>query len=185
MRRYAEVMDMDYAGYELGITELPPSWEKILLLSNKLDAGYQGVLWVDADAEFLRFDEDIRTLAGPGWNWVHNRYAEGCGVPWPCVPCAGVVAVTPEANETLDILWGMRHEYANAPWWEQSAALDLFGWDPVTGELRDPEGQHALPDRWDVTPTSPADDPVIYHASGIPDINKRLDLLIHHADELG
>ena len=184
MRRYAEVMDMDYAGYELGITDLPPSWEKILLLSNKLDAGYEGVLWVDADAEFLRFDEDVRTLVRPGWNWVHNRYV---GKPWPCVPCAGVVAVTPEAQETLDLVWELRYDYRDHGWWEQQAALTLFGWNPDTGELTEPEGQHELPARWNSTPESPAEDPVIYHASTHDGstIDKRLDLLIHHADELG
>lgn len=179
MRRYAEVMDMDYAQYELGITDLPPSWEKILLLRNKLEAGYEGVLWVDADAMFVRFDEDVRPLAPAGWNWVHNRYDQmptKWTSPWPCVPCAGIVAVRPEGIPTLDTLWEMRHEYADAPWWEQSAALDLFGWDPVTGELRDPEGQAALPARWDWTPASPCDDRVILHASGMP-FDDRIDLL--------
>ena len=164
MRRYAEVMDMDFAQYELWPTDPPlgSSWEKVMLMRHKLEVGYEGVLWVDADAMFVRYDEDIRDVVEPGWNWVHNKYA---GKPWPCVPCTGVVAVTAEAMDTLHILWELREEYINAPWVEQTAAHVLFGWDPTTGELHEPEGQSALPDRWNSTPESPAEDPVIYHAA--------------------
>ena len=177
MRLYAGVMDMDFAAAELVDRDLPPSWQKISVMSGKLEDGYKGVLWVDADAAFVRFDEDIRDLARPGWNWVHNRYdMAATAAPWPCVPCAGVVAVTPEAQGTLATLWEMRTEYAHAPWWEQSAALKLFGWDERTGELHAPEGQHELPARWDWTPASPCEDRVILHASGMP-FEQRVALL--------
>ena len=183
--RYGEVFDMDVARYELDATDPPlrSSWQKIMLLRNKLDAGYQGVLWVDADAMFVRFDEDIRDLAQPGWNWVHNRYV---GKPWLCVPCTGVVAVTPEAIGTLDVLWQMRDEHLDAPWVEQSAAHELFAWQNFSGALADPDGQHELPARWNSTPESPADNPVIFHAASYDycTFDSRLDLLIQRAADL-
>lgn len=184
LKRYGEVFDMDVAAYELDATDPPlrSSWQKIMLLKHKLEAGYRGVLWIDADAAFLRFDEDIRDMVEPGWNWVHNRYV---GKPWPCVPCTGVVAVTPEAMDILDTLWKMRDVHLDAPWVEQSAAHELFGWSDFSGRLSYPDGQHELPARWNCTPESPADNPVVYHAASYDGgtFDSRLALLVQHVDD--
>ena len=157
--------------------DVPPSWVKIPLLHKLLDEGYEGVLWIDADAGFVRVDEDIRPLVTAPWNWVHNRY-ETPGQP--CVPCCGVLAVTQGAQPYLDHVWAMRDEYRDHPWWEQMAALRMFGWDEPSGELVNGGGQASLPARWNSTPASPADDPVIFHASGVFPVDARVSLLRGH-----
>jgi hypothetical protein len=179
IKRYANRHGMDSQVAELLDFGLPPSWLKVTLLRDLLDQGYDGVLWVDADALFVRTDEDIRTLATAPWNWVHNEYYQP---GQPCVPCAGVLAVTQGAQPILDHVWKLQEVYRDHPWWEQRAALEVFGWDEPSGTLRNPDGQAALPARWNSTPASPGDDlPVIYHASGIFPVESRVQYLRQYA----
>lgn len=37
-----------------------PHWEKILVLADHMDDGYDYLMWIDDDAGFIRFDEDFR-----------------------------------------------------------------------------------------------------------------------------
>jgi hypothetical protein len=163
----------------------PPSWLKIPLLGDLLTR-HDGVLWVDADAMFLRFDVDIRTVAPKDWNWVYNEYGPEIA-PWhrppPMVaPCAGVLALRPKAQDLLDAVWKMRSKYLTHPWWEQAAAHELFGWCPEWPDCRwrsdtpHTPRQGPLPREWDSTPADPHPNPIIFHASGIP-LAERAELM--------
>lgn len=174
IERYGARWRMDTKVAQFQPDAYPASWSKVPLLSGLLEDGYEGVLWIDADAGFVRVDEDIRPLATAPWNWVHNRY-ETPGQP--CVPCCGVLAVRQGAQPYLEHVWSMRDVYRDHPWWEQMAALRMFGWDEPSGELLNGGGQAALPARWDSTPASPAEDPVIFHASGVFPVDARAGLL--------
>ena len=162
LEAYARRWGMAWRANKITDTEFPASWNKIRLIQYYLGI-YHGVLWMDADAMFVRYDEDIRPLATASWNWVHNRYTQGD----PVVPCAGVVACTDDRVPAA--LWEMRFRHRDSPWWEQSAAHEFFGWDRRTGALtQNLDLQAELPARWDSTPASPSEDPVVFHASGLP-----------------
>lgn len=173
MQRYAETHGMAFLeDTECMVGSLPPSWYKVPLLIDALSV-YEGVLWIDADAMFMRYDVDVRDVATGAWNWVVNEYDVHWRPDKMLAPCAGVLALTPEAVPLLEAVWDLRDKYANHPWWEQAAAHELTGWDPCcpdckwVGETQWSSLVGVLPREWDSTPADPHPDPVVFHASGI------------------
>lgn len=173
MQRYADTYGMAFvADTECMVGALPPSWYKVPLLIDALSL-YEGVLWIDADAMFMRYDVDVRDVALKPWNWVVNEY----DVHWQAdkmrAPCAGVLALTPEAVPLLEAIWDLREVEPNHPWWEQAAAHRLTGWDPCWPDCKwvgETEWSHLvgeLPREWDSTPADPHPEPIVFHASGV------------------
>ena len=39
--------------------ERPPAWRRVRLIPELFERGYEYVLWLDADALFVRFDKDV------------------------------------------------------------------------------------------------------------------------------
>jgi len=50
----------------------PPAWHRIRWVPQLFEEGFDFVLWLDADALFLRFDCDIRTVIKPGKDLVYG-----------------------------------------------------------------------------------------------------------------
>lgn len=118
-------------GYDLVVAQpdpidgLPPSWWKIPVLQDALDS-YDEALWVDADVVIVDDSADLE-VHGSAWQaLVEHRTADGE------VPNLGVWYLRAPMQWVLPGLWALRKEYAQAPWWEQSAMLDLLGYDHVT-----------------------------------------------------
>lgn len=181
LERYATRWGMDLSVPTITpqMTEqFPASWWKIRFMLDLLAGGKSGVLWVDADAKFVRFDEDIRTLAKAPFNWVHNRYRARTEFPWEMVPCTGVLAVTNRGVPALESIWALRDKHRDSCWVEQSAAHEVFGWD--SEGIHNGALQGELPARWNYMPgpfSVVPDDPVILHASGATSMADRLAVL--------
>ena len=60
LQYYADVHGHDaYILSDVTMTDRHPAWYRIRLIERLFDEGYDWVLWVDADAMFVRFDTDI------------------------------------------------------------------------------------------------------------------------------
>lgn len=169
MRSYADRHGMALIEADLR-GELPPSWYKIPAMIKALD-DYEGVLWVDADAMFLRTDVSIEQCCHKPWNWVINRYRLG-REQGMVVPSCGVFAVKAEGKHLLDLVWEKRAKFANHSWWEQGAAHDLFGWTgdgycAWKAETPYSDMQGELPRDWNAQPHDPQPDPIVFHWSGM------------------
>ena len=181
LERYATRWGMDLSVPTITpqMTEqFPASWWKIRFMLDLLAGRKSGVLWVDADAKFLRYDEDIRTLAKAPFNWVHNRYNPCVEFPWSMVPCTGVLAVPADGFSVLISIWALRDKHRDSCWVEQSAAHELFEWD--SEGIHNGKMQGELPARWNYMPgpfSVVPDDPVILHASGGASMMDRVAVL--------
>lgn len=152
--------------------DLPASWYKVPLISRLLNR-HDGVLWVDADATFIDVDTDVRDVIKGDWNWVVHRLPEGD------IPNCGVLALRnkPKVHAFLRAIWDLRTVYAQHPWWEQAAAMDLTGTHPGLPPMVAPKWEgtsefsalpRELPRGWNHLPDRSRDNPdvVILHASG-------------------
>jgi hypothetical protein len=116
----------DRHGYELHVAqpkplELPPSWWKIPILRAALES-FDEVLWVDADVVIIDDYEDLPVRSGAWQALVEHHTADGH------VPNLGVWYLRQPMKDVLGGIWKMRQQYAESPWWEQTAMLDLLGY---------------------------------------------------------
>ena len=101
-----------------------PVWNRILIVKKLFLKGYDFVFWIDSDALFVRYDEDICSELENGKDlYVVERHSHGgkhinFGV--------SVIRNSPWSNKLLDEIWS-KEEYLNHCWREQAALLDLFG----------------------------------------------------------
>lgn len=126
-------------GYDLRVnadlvaTDRAASWQKIPLIRELFDEGYDFVLWVDADALFMRYDQDVQEVIEPG----KDLYMVCHVAPDPYVgpdatkdtPNAGVLLLRncEWTRGLLQDLWDCE-QYVDHPWWENAALLDLMGY---------------------------------------------------------
>lgn len=115
-------------GYKILQPELvcsrPVSWWKVPALAAALDAGYEQVLWVDADVVIVDPSDDLDAPEDAWQALVEHHTGDGF------VPNCGVWMVRPPMRAWLDRLWGMAH-HTHSGWWEQSAMLELLGYSPL------------------------------------------------------
>jgi galactosyl transferase GMA12/MNN10 family len=146
----------------------PASWSKVLLLQRLLES-YRAVVWIDCDAVVVDPSRDLlaelpeHAMMGV----VAHRTPEG-----EEIPNLGVMAVRagPEAREFLRLVWS-RTEFIEHVWWENAAALALFGYTtspPV--RLLEPtrwrELTCFLDERWNSLTMYPVPNPRIVHFAG-------------------
>ncbi len=116
----------------------PPAWAKIHYLMAELRAGqYDYVLWVDADACFVRFDRDIleEAPAGKDISLVNHLALRAPLADYPGLfvacerPNTGVMLVkaTAWSLEFLEKVWA-QEDCINGIWWEQTAFHKLMGY---------------------------------------------------------
>ncbi len=116
----------------------PPAWSKIkYLLENILNGGFDYILWVDADACFVRADMDI--LEGISLDCDIHMVNHLCRIETPkkmqglefyCErPNAGVLLVkcSQWSVEFLRKVWA-QNAFINHGWWEQAAFHYLMGY---------------------------------------------------------
>jgi hypothetical protein len=159
---------------DMAFPERPPSWFKLKLIPELFKKGFDFVLWVDADALFMRYDRDIREVVEDGKDLymvchnVHNALIPNCGVML-FRNCAWT-------SDLLARMWALER-YVDHPWWENAALLHLFGCHRLLNEGPDrldaelirhvkfiDVGWNALPNFCTV------DDPMIHHYAGQPRI---------------
>ena len=158
-----------------GETERPPAWSRIPWIRSLFDEGHEYVVWLDADALFVRFDVDIRTLIEPDVDFYlvaheHSNLTNGRA------PNTGVMMLRNCAwsRDLLDTLWGMER-YVNHALWENAALLSLLGYRELVGEGPDALNTALLariryiPEAWNTLAFYPrVDDPMVMHFAGLP-----------------
>ncbi|PPD00684.1 MAG: hypothetical protein CTY31_06275 [Hyphomicrobium sp.] len=125
MKKYAAKHCMDFDEHVNFQCGRPVSWSKIYLALDKFALGYEYIFWVDADAVFCRFDEDIRSLITSDAdiyyaleNIGQDRSRLNAGV-W----------VMRNTHDTLKFLHRIisLDRYTNHKWWEQAAIIEALG----------------------------------------------------------
>lgn len=150
----------------------PAAWEKIRIIQQLFREGWEYVCWIDADAAFLRFDENIRDEIEPGNDWqdVSLVIAESGELRpgGPTVrfsqPCSGFMVLrnTAWSREFLDDVW-KRTEFLNHCWWELAAIIHLCGYHRAyDGEMQD-RGKRELLALVDPTRESRSDKEISEH----------------------
>ena len=175
-------------GFDLTIdrtlrSDRPPAWNKILLIQRLFDQGYDFVLWVDADALFLRFAPDIRGEIAVGKDLFmvkHEMRRQLQPGAWLAldVPNTGVMLLQNSewTRWFLQAVWE-RTDYIDHQFWENAAVHDLMGYrfllDPA--KRNEPDANvlsHVawLDVAWNSIPGKCASPrPIIHHYAGVSD----------------
>ncbi|NDD03889.1 MAG: hypothetical protein EB078_03200 [Proteobacteria bacterium] len=134
----------------------PPSWLKIPLLQWLFRAGYDEVLWLDADVVIRRFDRDIAEDCGEApMHMVVHHTADGSP------PNLGVWYVRRTAARMLADAWDRTGGWRGAVWWEQAAMISTLGGDVEAQKVVVPPSSSwgELPYEWN---------PHCHDARGVP-----------------
>jgi hypothetical protein len=188
---YATLNKLDYGIFPIPSTERPASWGKLKLILDifKENDSPDFVFWVDADACFVRFDENISRVIKDDKDFylvshVFCRFSVRHGVYLAVDrPNMGVFMIRKSewSINFLNKLWSMS-QYIDHPWWENAAAMDLFGYRcELTGNIESneaieeylakvewlPLAWNSLADLWNRTKDNDGSvDPIILHYAG-------------------
>jgi hypothetical protein len=153
--------------------ERHPSWYRVKLIPDLFTRGFDFVMWVDADAIFVRFDVAISSVITAS----HDLYMVQVDHPLlspPMVPNMGVILVRNCAwsRELFTRLWAM-DQYSTHNWWENAAMIKLLGYNSLLGEGEDSFAYDLrarikfLDVEWNsITNIRPVSDPIIRHYAG-------------------
>lgn len=203
MQRYARHYGMDFRHFEFSIQNRHPAWAKIKFAQD-LFHDYEKIMWVDCDAQFVRYDDDIRKHLVPG----KDLYATGHPTPlylgWPHSLDGGFVAIGKEKHLNTGVMVLMRTDwtlqllreiwdspkYIQSRFWEQSAINEWLGLYTGVNPAQDPHrtGLRDCPDsdklahigwldlNWNSLPgVLIGSDPIIHHFIAIaPDLRQQL-----------
>jgi hypothetical protein len=176
MRRYAEAFDLEFFCMPPPVQDQPASWGKLPRIREVLQLGFDFCIYVDADAMFVRFDEDIRDHIAAEKHLYLCRFA-----PESCEPYNPVqehynsgVMLWRNCAWSIDFLDEMyrQTDLIHHPVWEQAALHRLLGiYSTYEGRADEPNASHLghvqkLPLDWNVTVGRiVAADPIIMHVT--------------------
>lgn len=182
--RYAKAMGY---GYDHVLFRDDDSWGKLFAILTVLHAyPNEDAFWVDADAQFVRFDESIEPLIRGDILLTYQRLGK---FRW-IFPNAGVMVFrnTHGSRAFLTEALDLRPKYEGHPWWDQAAIYELLGLNPdaslrtdpwATDDAREWWDWGFLPQRWNSTPPDEIRDPIIVHATGLG-ARERIQYLQEH-----
>jgi hypothetical protein len=146
----------------------PASWAKLPFVLELL-AEYDFVLWIDPDAAFLRFDEDISSVVEPGKDvyLVEHQW----GIPIQRVPNAGVLLIRSGEWSRALFEQAWRHDHLiDHPWWDNAALMEVLGYDLSPAKLTRPNENTArvgfIDVAWNSVPIDSSEDPILRHYAG-------------------
>jgi len=134
------------SGDQFSTMNRPPSWGKVPLIVSLFSAGYDTVLWLDADVVILDYGRDIADdlPADAPMGLVVHHTEDGA------VPNCGVWIARKESEELLLSLWPLTGFRRSSGWWEQAALIAALGGDPDATTVEVPAGRAwaQLPYEW-------------------------------------
>jgi len=187
MQRYAGRFGLDFLSMPRETNSRPASWSKITCIRKVLQSDFDYCFYVDADALFVRFDEDIRKHLNAKKDLYlcsHNPNNSEAYAPIQEHFNAGVMvwSRTEWSINFLDVLW-QQTDLISHPWWDQAALLDQLGYHSVLGRGPDkPNSNHLkhvqqLPVDWNViVGKTIASDPILRHFAGRPNATRLQEL---------
>jgi hypothetical protein len=125
MERYAKKFNIKIELMNNFKSDRPPAWNKIKIVRKLLNK-YDFVLWIDSDALFVRFDEDIRREIESGKDFylvkhhLKSREAPNTGL--------FLIRNTAWSRSFLDKVWNSE-KYIYHNFWENAAVIDLLGYN--------------------------------------------------------
>lgn len=175
LRRYAEAWGCDVHVAQGAFVPRPAAWHRVRLIPELLDQGYDFVLWLDADAMFVRFDRDALLEAEDD----RDLFLVQMDVPWISkdvpVPNTGVMLARNArwTRDLFDRLWGME-QYVGHPWWENAAMIDAMGYRSLLGGRHEPDPEVLsrigfMSELWNNSPSVPGASPdaIVRHWGGM------------------
>lgn len=209
---YAQKWGYTFEAHRVLYAGRPAAWSKIFYLIKEIESSkYDYLLWVDADAFFIRTDLDVLANIPNSKDifLVKHMCTIGSIDDQPGLylqadrPNSGVMLVkcTDWSLNFFKCIWGMV-EYLNHPWWEQAALHKLLGFNfEISGGKEKNNFDQSLMSRvawlsgiWNCVPTSAVGDdgdpvtknpinPVIIHYAGMPN-ERRLEKMRLLAENL-
>jgi galactosyl transferase GMA12/MNN10 family len=178
MRRYADAFDLEFLSTSPESHGRPAPWSKITCIREVLRSGFDYCFWVDADAMFVRFDENIRDHLAASKDLYLCWHGPANSEAYQSVSGHFNTGVTVWRNSSwsldfLDEIW-RQTDFIDHPWWEQAALLNLIGYRSLLGnqQVDDPDLRHVahiqqLSVNWNVlVGHTIAPDPIIVHFPG-------------------
>jgi len=178
MRRYADTFGLELLIMKPETQDRPPHWGRITRIREVLQSGFEYCFYVDPDAMFVRFDEDIRdhiTAAKDLYLCWHSPNNSESYSPIPAHFSTGVMVWRNCAwsIDFLDEIW-RQTDFIHHFWTEQAAMLNLLGYRSRLGlgGSDDPDPDRiahvqTLPVDWHVLVTHTiGPDPIIRHVAG-------------------
>jgi len=155
-RRYAQRQGMDYwsvAGNP--VFGKRPGWGKVPLILAGIDAGYESVIWLDADAVIVRPEVNLTQLVSEGIGMVRHPNPEHWNTGF----------VVARSCENVERFWReVEAAPENGHAWMEQAAANALATMPRFADLL-----HPLELRYNSVPGfASANEPVIVAAHGLP-----------------
>jgi len=126
LKKYAKKYGFDIKLYNDFKSNRPAPWNKIKIVEKILNdkKRYDFVFWIDADALFVNFDEDIRLEIEP----ENDLYLVKHQINESKIPNTGVFLLRNSdwSKEFLKEVWDKK-EYIHHNWWENAAINELLG----------------------------------------------------------
>lgn len=175
------------------LIERHPAWHRVKYITELFGKGYEYILWLDADALFVRYDIDIREVINGSSDLYLVQHDSPENRPTP-VPNTGVMLIR-NCRWSVDLfntLWSMT-EYLEHHWWENGALIKLLGYNWLLDRSENKFNEELLshitflPEIWNFIPSiCTAQDPIVVHYAGYsraarlenipPRVNKSLEL---------
>jgi uncharacterized coiled-coil protein SlyX len=137
LRRYADTFGLELLIMKPETQDRPPHWGRITRIREVLQSGFEYCFYVDPDATFVRFDEDIRDHITAAKNlhlcWHSPDNSESYD-PIPGHFSTGVMVWRncPWSIDFLDEIW-RQTDFIHHFWTEQAAVLSLLGYRSMLG----------------------------------------------------
>lgn len=128
IKEYAKKYNFEVKLYNEISSDRPSAWNKILLIQKLLEEGFDYVLWIDADALFVRFDENILNELKKN----KDIYLVKHNINGNEIPNTGVWLIknTKWSREFLEKVWS-KEEFIYHNWWENAAVNSLLGYNNI------------------------------------------------------
>lgn len=127
MQVYAKKFDMDIKLFNNLKTSRPAPWNKIIIVQ-KLLKDYDFVFWIDSDAVFVNFKEDIRKEIENGKDfYLVKHHLKGRDVP---NTGSFLLRNSDWSKKFLSSVWNKK-EYIYHHYWENAAVMDYIGYEDV------------------------------------------------------
>jgi hypothetical protein len=201
IRLYAMLHNADFEVRRNFPIGRPPAWAKVRFLIDEIRKGeHEFLLWIDADACFVRGDADILSCVRPEKDLflVNHRVNGGMLTNFPGVhayferPNTGLILARSSrwSLEFLERVWN-KTEYMNHPWWENAALMAEIGyWQEISHGVKPNQPDQRtlskigwLPLEWNSVPTEvngePAgitQKPIILHFAGMPNESRKREM---------
>ena len=150
----------------------PIAWHRVRFIPELFDEGFEYVVWIDADALFMDFTQDVRSLLKPGKDLYLVQHHE-TGESGP-VPNTGFMIIRNSewSRWLFHSIWQL-DKYVHHKWWENAALIDLLGYRHLLGGEYEPNNDilqyiEFLPEKWNHIPRANVHvrRPVIKHFAG-------------------